>query len=336
MKGRLENQIKIEAKIEDLLSHNNEIFQQFLLNLSTNTAKTKHQYLLSILYFFEHCNKLNPRKVSLQKLSSISKADIQRFLEKDKYYTATNGETRLKSPATVARQIAVLKNFFQFCQREGYITDDPTRDIKNPKKNNETEVVYMTPEEIERVKDNIRKCEGPTDRVEHIYRDWESRDLAIFTLGCTTGLRVTAISEINVEDVDLDNLTISVTEKGNKERTIYIGRNTAEQLRIWLRDREVLLDDRDMDSDALFISARRTRISSRQIAEIIKRNTKDLGKHITPHKMRSSCATNLYAKTNNIYLVKDVLGHSNIANTQRYTRQSQSKLKQAADILDNI
>ena len=173
MKGRLENQIKIEAKIEDLLSHNDEIFRQFSLNLNTNTAKTKHQYLLSILYFFEHCNKLNPRKVSTVKLRQISKIDIQRFLEKDKYYTSTNGETRLKSPATVARQIAVLKNFFQFCLREGYITDDPTRDIKNPKRNNETEVVYMTPADMKHVKDNIRRGGG----------DWISRDLAIFTLG---------------------------------------------------------------------------------------------------------------------------------------------------------
>lgn len=326
MKGRLENQIKIEAKIEDLLSHNDEIFRQFSLNLNTNTAKTKHQYLLSILYFFEHCNKLNPRKVSTVKLRQISKIDIQRFLEKDKYYTSTNGETRLKSPATVARQIAVLKNFFQFCLREGYITDDPTRDIKNPKRNNETEVVYMTPADMKHVKDNIRRGGG----------DWISRDLAIFTLGCATGLRVTAISEINVEGVDLDNLTISVTEKGNKERTIYIGGNTADQIRIWLQDREVLLDDRNMDSDALFISARRTRISSHQIANIIKRNTKDLGKHITPHKMRSSCATNLYARTNDIYLVKDVLGHSNIANTQRYTKQSQNKLRQASVVLDEL
>lgn len=334
MKGRLENQIKIEAKIEELLQHNDEIFQQYLLNLNTNTAKTKHQYLLSILYFFSHCNKLNPRKVSLQKLSSISKADIQRFLEKDKYYTATNGETRLKSPATVSRQIAVLKSFFQFCLREGYITDDPTRDIKNPKRSNETEVTYMTPKEIGHVKDNIRGCGGSNTRIEKIHRDWATRDLAIFTLGCTTGLRETAISEINVEDIDFKNLTITVTEKGNKDRTIYMGQNTADQIREWLRDREALLGDRE--SDALFISNRRTRMSVDAIAKMIKRNTKDLGKHITPHKMRSSCATNLYAQTNDIYLVKDVLGHSNIANTQRYTRQSQSKLKQAAGILDNL
>lgn len=74
----------------------------------------------------------------------------------------------------------------------------------------------------------------------------------------------------------------------------------------------------------------------REIAEIIKRNTINIDKHITPHKMRSTCATNLYEKTNDIYLVQEVLGHKNIANTRRYARMSEEKKKNAADIMDKL
>lgn len=335
MKGRLENQIKTEEDIKRLLVNKDEIFSKYLLNLNTNIVKTKYEYLLTILYFFDHSDKLDSKKVSLEQLRRITKGDIQSFLDANKYYKGKDGETKLKSPATEARTISALKNFFEFLVESEVIDKNPVASIKIPKRNELNSVVYMTPDEIDEVKENMLRGIGTTSKkVRQNRKAWSNRNVAILMIGCTMGLRVTAISEINVEDVDFDELTISVTEKGGVTKKVWMGKETAKWIHDWMVDRDELLGDKS--SDALFISTRGERITRKGISKMLAQNTITLTKHITPHKMRSSCATNLYNQTENIYLVKDVLGHKNIANTQKYTRQSEAKLRNAASVLEKL
>ena len=333
MKGRLENQIKIEASIKNMLGDKDEIFSRYLLNLNTNTATVKREYITKVLYFFEHVSKLNSRKVSKEQLKGITKEDIQMFLEETKY-SSRSGVPKLKSPSTERMEIAALRSFFEFLREIEVIDKNPTDMIKRPKVK-ETSVVYMEPDEIDEVRDNMSRGIGTTSKIIRENRkQWASRNIAILMIGCTVGLRVTAISEINVEGIDFDEMTISVTEKGNVTKKVWMGKDTAKCIHDWMVDRDELLGDRE--SDALFISIRRERITAGGIEHILSQYTMTLDKHISPHKMRSSCATNLYAQTGDIYLVKDVLGHKNIANTQKYTKQSEAKLRNAAGILDRL
>lgn len=334
MKGRLENQIKMEEKIKKMLSDKDEIFSRYLLNLSSNTATAKHEYMSKVLYFFDHVPKLDSSKVSMEQLRGITKEDIQKFLE-DTKYSSKSGTLKLKSPSTQRTEIAALRSFFDFLIGIEVIDKNPTDSIKRPKLKDSGEVTYMTPDEIDEVRDNMRRGIGSVSKkVRENHRVWSKQNIAILMIGCTLGLRVTAISEINVEDVNFDEMTISVTEKGDVTKKVWMGRDTANSISDWLVDREILLKGKE--SDALFISSKGERISSPKIRRLISQYTDTLDKHITPHKMRSSCATNLYNQTGDIYLVKDVLGHKNIANTQKYTRQPEAKLRNASSILESL
>ena len=153
-------------------------------------------------------------------------------------------------------------------------------------------------------------------------------------MGISTGLRVSAITQINLEDIDFQNNIINVIEKGNKYRTIYFGDNLKTKLSLWMNDREKYYSD--VDTNALFISRKKNRISVSAVEDLLQKYTHNINKKITPHKLRATCATNLYKKTRDIYLVANQLGHANIATTKIYTDiDNESKLK-AVEILDNI
>lgn len=333
MKGRLENQIKTEKRIKELLSDKDEIFSRYLLNLNANTTTVKREYITKVLYFFENVPKLDSRKVSEDQLRDITKEDIQKFLEKTKY-SSRSEDLKLKSPSTERMEIAALRSFFEFLREVEIVDKNPTESIKRPKLK-ETSVTYMDPDEIDEVRENMSRGIGTiSKKVRENRKHWANRNIAILMIGCTMGLRVTAISEINIEDVDFEEMTISVTEKGNVTKKVWMGKDTAKYIQNWIYDREEMLGD--TTTDALFISGRKKRLSADGIRVILSQYTATLDKHITPHKMRSSCATNLYNKTGDIYLVKDVLGHKNIANTQKYTKQPEAKLRSAAGILEKL
>lgn len=336
MNGELEKQIKIEKRIKEILRDKDEIFSRYLLNLSTNPATVKQEYISKVLYFFEHVSKLDSRKVSEEQLRNITKEDIQIFLEETKY-SSRSRVPKLKSPSTERMEIAALKSFFDFLQKIGVVDKNPTDTIKRPKLK-KTSVTYMDPDEIDEVRDNMYRGIGTiSKKVRENRRRWANRNVSILMLGCTMGLRVSAISAINVADVDFDEMTISVTEKGNVTKKVWMGTDTAKCIHDWMVDRDELLGDKE--TDALFLSSRKERITVKGIENIISQYTATLDKHITPNQMRSSCATNLYVQTGDIYLVKEILGHKNIANTQKYVKRAEpleTRLKNAADILEKV
>ena len=204
--------------------------------------------------------------------------------------------------------------------------------MKKVKDNREKEVVYMTREEVEDVKVNILT----SGRGYNFHDPWIHRDYALFMLGCSTGLRNSAIHEINVEDLDLARREVTVTEKNDVTKPVYLGKNTCDALAGWLDVRKMLLDKRGAISDALFISNQMHRITDVTLARVLKKYTADLGKHITPHKMRSTCAMNLYEASGDIYLVAQQLGHKSIRNTAIYARATEKRLREAVDVLDGI
>ena len=164
--------------------------------------------------------------------------------------------------------------------------------------------------------------------------EWVERDRLIFMIGCKMGLRRAAISAIDISDIDFNENRIRVIEKGEKIRDCYFGEETKHQILKWLQIRKYLMYGRK-DCAALFISTKRERLGAAAIAHIVKKYTGNItSKHITTHKLRATCATTLYEKTGDIYLVADVLGHSNIENTKRYANISTKSKKKAADILD--
>ena len=153
-------------------------------------------------------------------------------------------------------------------------------------------------------------------------------------LGITTGLRVSAISNIDIDDIDFKNNVLRTIEKGGYEREIFLSDKLVDIINNWIVDRKKILGK--IECNALFISTQKKRIGITTIRSLLTKYTYNISKHITPHKLRSTTAINLYDTTGDIFLVADVLGHHNIENTKRYTKVSNAKRKYAADKLSNL
>lgn len=318
MKGRYENTITIENKIKDKLKNDIPILSDFFYWMSGDdkAANTKNVYMNYVKDFLKSIDK---------DYLNVNKSDVVKYMDSIKYRTNKVGVVVENSPSIRSARLSGISCFYNFLVDYGYIQSNPCINVKAPAIKQDKEIISMTPNELHELRNKIK----------HSNRDdkWKDRDMAIVSIGCSMGLRVTAISEINIEDVDIDNNAIKVIEKGNIERVVYFGENTKKDIIRWMRRRKKI---RATNEDALFVSQKGGRLATRSIYDMITKYTADFDKHITPHKMRSTCATNLYEKTHDIYMVQAVLGHKNIANTRRYANISVKERRNAAEILDAI
>jgi site-specific recombinase XerD len=153
-------------------------------------------------------------------------------------------------------------------------------------------------------------------------------------MGLGTGLRVSAIVNINIEDIDFSTKTIKVIEKGRKTREVTFSDNLRSLLLVWMKDRELYFGG--ADTGPLFISQKKGRMSAYAVWDLVKKYTDHLPKHITPHKLRSSAAMNLHGAGVDVMTIASLLGHENITTTQRYVKAYDEDKKEATNILDNL
>lgn len=335
MNGRLEKEMEFEKKCTKMLKEMPSVANKFYVYFKSSDSKRTniscHVYINGIRTYFNYLksNKVDPD--NMEYYNGVKPADITMYID---YYRNSNGKK--KCDASVALMVNIVKAFYVFLEDNDYITKNPCGRIKPPKNDVRVKPTVMTKDEINKVKDYILYEEKSFYNNNEDEEYWRLRDYLIFTLGCRTGLRCSAISSINLEDIDFDNNCIVVVEKGNVKRNVYFGENTKETLKKWIIARNHILHGNTLD--ALFISRKKGRMSNIAIISMIKKYTSDVipGKHITPHKMRSTCATNLWEETHDIYMVANQLGHKNLANTKRYTDIAESESRKVATILDEL
>ena len=305
------------------------LLTDYYYSLTDKTMLTRRNYISYVAKFMDYLNEKQMDANDPDVYRSIKPSDINKYLEERVHYRIVKGKRLENKESIRAAHLYGITSFFEFLISEKYIDSNPCLRVKPPHVTIEKDVVAMTVEEVKQLEFNILHSDEKTksEKLKH-------RDLAIIMLGCSTGLRVTSISEINIDDVDFDNNKITVREKGNKEREVYIGQNVKNIILTWIEDRKKYYPE--VTTNALFISDQRKRIAQNTIANMIKKYSVGINKHITPHKMRSTCATNLYEKTGDIYLVQSVLGHKNIANTRRYAKMSENRRMEAAKIMDDL
>lgn len=320
MSGRLQNANRIENTVEMKLKLYPMILTNYYYSMTDNTAMTKNAYIRYIADYLDYLKENNYKIEDTSVFSKITLAEVNQYINYIRY-SKLNGKLIENKESIRRARIAAIKSFYAYLLDCGLIDKNPCDRVKLPKLTQDINVVSMTEKEIQHVKDNIINSGDK----------WANRDLLIFTLGCRTGLRVTALCEIDIDDIDFNEKKISVVEKGNKRRDLFLGDDTIRMIKEWIAERGEI-----SGCNALFVSNRKTRITQRTVERTILKYTADLGKHITPHKMRSTCGTNLYEKTGNVYLVANQLGHKNIANTMRYTRISEQKKRDAANMLDTL
>ncbi len=277
-------------------------------NASSHTITSYKNDLESFLEF-----SANQHNVELDELeiNSISRLKIRLWL----------GELSEQGLAksSIARKVAAIRSFFKYCFKRGYVEKNPAQLLVVPKKDNHLPKTVTT-DDMERLLDSVDSStpSGLQDR-------------AILELFYSTGVRVSELVALNITDVDLKAKQLLVVGKGNKERVIPLGNSAIDALRTFLKQRIKLYGDRtDSDSRrALFLAAHGQRIYDRTIRYMVERYLKAHSEvtQKSPHVLRHSFATHMLNNGADIRIIKEFLGHANLAATQIYTHTSVERLK---------
>lgn len=228
------------------------------------------------------------------------------------------------SKTTTSRKIASLRTFYRFLYRERIIETNPAVGVHSPKRG-KTLPEFLTEKEIEQVLNNI-KMESPAGY----------RNRTILELLYATGMRVSELSNLNFENLNLDENEIKVFGKGSKERIVLVSERAKKFLETYIKTVRYLIfkNEKHNSDDAVFINKTGYRLQPQSIRLAIKEVVEkiELPKHVTPHVFRHSFATKLLENGADLRIVQELLGHSSISNTQIYTHVSTERLKQSYNI----
>ena len=181
------------------------------------------------------------------------------------------------------------------------------------------EIIRLDIDEVAMMIDEAENGEGLSDRQKAYHEKTKVRDVALLSLLLGTGIRVSECVGLNISDVDFKNNGILIHRKGGKEVTIYFSDEVKEALQNYCDERVLILEESGHEG-AFFLSMQNKRMSVRSVENLVKKYARIISplKKITPHKLRSTYGTNLYKETGDIYLVADVLGHSDVNTTKKH------------------
>ena len=220
-----------------------------------------------------------------------------------------------KKPSTISRNLASIRLFYQFELRNNNIESDPTEGIQSPKIAKRVPSI-LTAQEVSLLLDQPKDVD-----LKGI------RDKAMLEFAYATGMRVTEIISLNVEDVDLTNSTVRC-KNGSRERTIPLGSLSLKALREYIEQARPIMI-KSADEKALFININGRRLTRQGFWKIIKyyKEQAHITKDITPHVLRHSFATHLLQNGADLKSIQNMLGHSDISSTQVYMQFQDESLK---------
>lgn len=278
-----------------------KLFLEFLQNekkLSSNTLQSYERDILQYQDYVEK-NRINYAKVKQE--------DIKEYLE----HLAEIG----KKTSTISRNLASIRSFYQFLIRIKKAKHDPTENIQSPKIEKRVPSV-LTSQEVELL------LEQPKDV------DLKgTRDKAMLEFAYATGMRVTEIISLDIDDVDLENGFV-VCKTGSKQRNIPLGSMSLKALKEYVEESRPILI-KDENDKALFVNINGGRLTRQGFWKIIKyyKEQAHITKEITPHVLRHSFATHLLQNGADLKAIQTMLGHSDISSTQVYMQFQDPGLK---------
>lgn len=254
------------------------------------SPETVRTYKIALKQFFVFCQK---------KYDEVQARDIRNWL-------ANMTETGLK-PRSIHMKLSAIKSFYQYLMEENYLTKNPTLKIKTPQKEDSLPY-YLDKRQLAQLQELTKE---------------NSRDRAIVEALYATGVRISELLNILLEDVKWDSRQIWIRKgKGNRERFVLFSHDCAERLKTYLNQREI-------HSKYLFSNQRGEPISRCLVELKFRKYTKILGFKVTPHTMRHTFAAHLAEKGMDFTYIQELLGHENVNSTRIYTRlMSHARKKQ--------
>lgn len=308
---------------------------------STTQVRTRIAYAYDIRVFFHFLMEENPvyRNYSIQDfevsdLDNIASVDLEEYMEYLKVYESDERHKHMQNTEQgVFRKMSALRSFYGYYYKRQMIGKNPTLLVDMPKIR-EKEIIRLEPDEVASLLDFVEKGgENLTGQRKAYYEKTKERDFAIITLLLGTGIRVSELVGLNLDDVDFKSNGLHLIRKGRKEMTVYFGNEVADALEQYIEGSRAKVIPREGHEDALFYSMQRKRIGVQAVQNLVKKYAREVTplKKITPHKLRSTYGTALYQETDDIYLVAEVLGHSDVNTTRKhYAAMSDTRRRQAA------
>ncbi len=282
----------MEELVEDFIAH---LLQE--RRLSHHTADSYRRDLHQLIEFLKKAGK-DFKSSTYSELSSFV-VELKR-----KGY----------SSSSIERKIACIKSFYKYLIRRKVITKNPASLLSYPKKGKRLPE-FLSEEEVA----ELLEVPEPEDF-------FSSRDKAVLELLYATGMRLSELEALNISDVSLADRVVRVMGKGGKERLIPFGRPAKEALHTYLYFRGYVPGE-----EALFLNRYRRRLSKRSIQKIVDKYIQltSIKRKISPHKLRHSFATHLLSRGADIRTIQELLGHSSLATTEKYTHVNLKALIEA-------
>jgi integrase/recombinase XerC len=305
-----------------MLAHLKAFLQHLALNRNTS-AHTVRAYESDLLQFIAYvAAEAGVKKADLQP-AQLDRTAIRGFL--------AHLHVESKSRATSARKLAAVRTFLRYLLREELIDGDPgalvatpKRDVRMPAHLSENEMTALV---------DAPDTHGPLGR----------RDRAILELFYASGLRLSELAGLDLDDVNLSARMVRVLGKGGKERLVPFNTTTGRALREYLKDREAIVSGKaaqaaqgdsrsrarsSRPSRPLFVNYRGGRLTDRSIDRLVRRYVTSSGARegISPHALRHSFATHLLQRGADLRAIQELLGHARLSTTQRYTHVNAPQL----------
>jgi integrase/recombinase XerC len=276
--------------------------EEFTRSLTAAAPATIQAYERDLAAFVTWAERLG-----LRSPAQVQRTTARRYLA----YLATRGFAR----RTIARRASALRRYFGWARRVGAITSDPTAGLSAPRGEARLPRV-LRPDELRTLLDEVP--DGPLGL----------RDVALLELLYGSGLRVAEAAALDVDDLDLPRGRVRVWGKGGKQRIVPLSDPAVDALRRWLTDGRGALATEDSPAAAVFLNRRGRRLTPRDARRVLDRRS---AAPTHPHALRHTFATHLLDGGADLRVVQELLGHADLATTQRYTHVSKERLRTVFD-----
>ncbi len=314
------------------------------------TALTRLNYAYDIRLFYHFLTakiqrfaKKSPQEISLIDIENLSPFEIEQYISwlgsyKDPKLNdaeTTSAPLITNSESGKKRKLSSIRAMIKYFVKKQLLKIDPTSSVDTPKLRNK-DIVRLERDEIGNMMDAIDNGTGLSKHQQKYLDNTRTRDMAIVNLLLATGIRVSELVGMDMQDVDFDKKSFVVTRKGGARVILYIPDYACGTLKDYYDMRECM-HKKAPTINALFLSLQNKRISTRAVENIVKKYSEVATplKNISPHKLRSTFGTELYRATGDIYVVADVLGHKDVNTTKKhYAAMSDDIRKKAVQKVD--
>jgi len=304
--------------------------EEFFLGIDSKTSMlTKVNYARDLKIFFTFLvkeiyefNNKKLREITLEDINKLTATHLELYLDYLTYYKDDNNEAHSNSNKTKARKLSSLRTFFAYLYKKNRIKENVSTKVDIPKIN-EKEIIRLDINEVVNLLNLAENGEGFTKNQRAFFEKTKERDFAMLSLFLGTGIRISELVGLNINDFNFEDNSFVVTRKGGNRMILYYSEEVKKALMTYLNSKieKEQKKEKTLEEDApFFTSLQNKRINVRSVENLVKKYAKLVTplKKITPHKLRSTFGTNLYNETNDIYVVAEVLGHKDVNTTKKH------------------